>query len=83
MLGQILKFLKSGSKESVLSLLEYLDDLNISNEMFKEHLMGLNLDPKLKEQFEKIEPGVKANFTRQYNKLHQSITKKTGAKGKK
>ena len=51
--------------------------------MFKEHLMGLNLDPKIKEQFDKIEPGTKANFTRQYNKLHQAITKKTGGKGKK
>lgn len=82
-LGQILKYLKNGSKESVLSLLNYLYDLNITNEMFKEHLLGLNLDPKLKEQFDKIEPGVKANFTRQYNKIHQAITKKAGGKAKK
>ena len=70
LLAQILKYLKNGSKDSVLALLEYLDDLNISNEMFKEHLIGLNLDKKVAEAFLKIEPGVKANFTRQYNKLH-------------
>lgn len=50
--------------------------------MFKEHLIGLNLDKTVTEAFQKIEPGVKANFTRQYNKMHQAITKKVTGKGK-
>lgn len=43
--------------------------------------MGLNMDKKINEQFDKISSGTKANFTRNYNKQHQAITKK--AKGKK
>ena len=27
--------------------MEYLDDLNVTNEMVKEHLMGLTLDRKI------------------------------------
>ena len=48
-LYSILGQLKKGSKESILDLLEYLDDLNITNEMIKEHLMGLNMDKKLND----------------------------------
>ena len=39
--------LKKGTSESIDQLLEFMDDLNISNEMIKEHLAILILDPKL------------------------------------
>ena len=42
--------------------------------------MGLNMDKKLSDQFEKIPSGTKATFTRNYNKQHQSIVKKKGGK---
>ena len=67
-LYSILSQLKKGSKDSILDLLEYLDDLNITNEMIKEHLMGLNMDKKIIDQFEKIPSATKSNFTRNYNK---------------
>ena len=67
-LWEILSHLKKGSKDSILDLIEYLDDLNINNEMIKDHLMGLNMDKKINEQFDKISSGTKANFTRNYNK---------------
>ena len=67
-LYSILSQLKKGSKDSILDLLEYLDDLNITNEMIKEHLRGLNMDKKIIDQFEKIPSATKSNFTRNYNK---------------
>jgi replication factor C subunit 1 len=68
LLWEILGHLKKGSKDSILDLIEYLDDLNITNEMIKEHLMGLNMDKKINDQFEKISSATKSNFTRNYNK---------------
>ena len=52
----VLNHLKCGSKDAVQELIEYLDDLNISNEMVKEHLMILSMDKKIQQGFEKIEP---------------------------
>jgi len=46
--------------------------------MIKEHLSILSLDYKITEQLTAISSGLKANFTRQYNKTHQAITKKAG-----
>ena len=47
LLQEILYFLRKGSKDALLDLIAYLDDLNISNEMIKEHLLLLTLDPKI------------------------------------
>ena len=82
-LQQILGFFKSKSKDSVQELVEYLDDLNITNEMMKEHLMILSMDKKLEEAFAKIESGAKAHFTRTYNKLHQDVVRKKATRGKR
>ena len=76
LLQEILYFLKKGTKEAVADLISYLDDLNITNDMVKEHLMILTLDTKIHEQFAKISSGTKAAFTRTYNKGHQDIVRK-------
>jgi hypothetical protein len=52
-----------------------LDDINVSNEMVKEHMLTLSLNPKVAEQFAAIAPGTKANFTRKYNSAHQAIVR--------
>lgn len=65
LLGTILKMLQKGDMDD---LLEYLDDMNITNEMIKEHLLTLALDDGFAPRFDKIDPKVKAAFTRAYNK---------------
>ena len=65
LLETILKMLKKGQIEEVL---DFMDDLKITNEMVKEHLMGLCLNKKTTELFDKIESRNKSAFTREYNK---------------
>ena len=72
--------LKNGQ---VQELIEYMDDLKITNEMVKEHIMGLSLDKKIQAQFEKIDTKTKTAFTREYNKAHKDITKGPTKKGGK
>jgi hypothetical protein len=83
-LQNLYKHLKSGEKEAVLDAIEYMDDMHITNEHFKEHLMGVCGDKKLVESFDKIDPKNKALFTRLFNQSHKDFkpTKTTGAKGK-
>lgn len=69
-LAEILSLLRRGSSDAVEELLEFLDDLNITNEMIKEHLFSLCLNSKIKDQFTNISSGTKASFTRKYNKSH-------------
>ena len=45
--------------------------MNISNEMFKEHLMDLSMDKKIAKQFEDLESSEKAKFTKAYNLGHK------------
>ena len=61
-------------------LVQFLDDLNLNNEMIKEHFLILSMNKKHQEAFNKISPGAKAAFTRHYNKTHQAIVKKKGGK---
>jgi len=81
MLKEILNYLKNNEIDE---LIEYLDDLKVTNEMVKEHLMALCIDSKLKEQFDRIDTKIKSAFTRKYNKSHKEIerigAKKAGAK---
>ena len=60
-----------------------MDDLKITNEMVKEHLMGLCLDKNIQGMFDKIETRTKASFTKEYNKSHQEIKRVGTQKGKK
>lgn len=43
-LAEILNYLK---RDEIPQLMEYLDSINVTNEMVKEHLMGLTLDRKI------------------------------------
>ena len=79
-LEQILQFLKQGD---IPELLRYLDDIGVSNEMVKEHLMGLSLQKDVNARFDKIETKTKSAFTREYNKQHQEIKKIGKTKGGK
>ena len=58
--------------------LEFMDSMGLTNEHLKEHLLTLCMEKKTVEAFESLEPGVKAAFTREYNKQHPSITGKKG-----
>jgi hypothetical protein len=49
LLTDILNMLKSGKIEELIA---FMDDLIISNEMVKEHLMGLSMDKNLQKQFD-------------------------------
>ena len=72
------------SGEAAQEAIDVLDDLKISNEMFKEHLLDLNLNKAVNQNFERIDSGKKAAFTRAYNALHKDPTaRKTGTGGKK
>lgn len=68
-------------KNDIDGLLEYLDDMSVTNEMIKEHLLCLDLSGDWAAKFEKIEPKTKAAFTRAYNKMKEGF-KRTGGKGK-
>lgn len=56
---------------------ELLDEMNISNDMFKEHIVSL-IDKKKGEQMEKLNAKSKAAFTRTYNAGHKTsvVTRK-------
>jgi|TARA_B110001450_G_C17269000_1_gene338701 hypothetical protein len=70
-------------KGDVPELIEYLDSLNITNEMVKEHLMGMSLNKSYQAMFDKVETKTKSAFTKEYNKHHKEITKGPTKKGGK
>ena len=45
-------------------------DLGISNEVFKENLLGLSMDDKLVKNIECLDTAIKTAFTKEYNKKH-------------
>jgi len=67
----------------VPELIEYLDSLNITNDMVKEHLMGLSLNKTYQAMFDKVETKTKTAFTKEYNKTHKEITRGPTKKGGK
>ena len=69
-------------KGDIDGLLEYLDDMSVTNEMVKEHLLCLDLSGEWAAKFDKIEPKTKAAFTRAYNKMKEGF-KRTGGKAGK
>lgn len=83
-LREIYKRLQYG-KDHVSEAVEFMADLGITSEIFKEHLMSLSMDQKLVKDFEALESTVKAAFTREYNKKYAfnatGVTKKAGGKG--
>lgn len=79
-LNILMKFLK---KEKIDEIMVFLDDMNITNDMLKEHVMSLSMDKQLIEAFDKLPTQTKSAFTRAYNKTHCDPTKKTVKKGGK
>jgi Replication factor RFC1 C terminal domain len=51
--------------------MDVMEDLGLTNEHLKEHLMTLCMDPKITEGFEGLDSSAKAAFTREYNKQHK------------
>jgi len=72
-LNVIYKELKEG-KDGIEAAIQVMEDLGISNEIFKENLMGLSMDQKLTRAFDELETQVKSAFTREYNKRNASNT---------
>jgi hypothetical protein len=61
--------------------MEFMDDLKISNEIAKEHLMDLCCDNKLCDKFKNLDSQKKTAFTRAYNKSHKEVTAVKKGKG--
>lgn len=80
-LAIILKYMKKG-KDSVGKAIDFMQQLGITNEHLKEHLLALCMDKKTVEAFEDLDSQLKAAFTREYNKQHKDDVPK-GVKGKK
>jgi diadenosine tetraphosphate (Ap4A) HIT family hydrolase len=59
----------------------FMDDLKISNEIAKEHLMDLCTDTKITDKFKNLDTQKKSAFTRTYNKAHKEITAVKKGKG--
>ena len=54
--------------------MEIMDDLHITNDMFKEHLLDLCLDKDLCNKIQSIPTANKTAFTKEFNKTHKDIT---------
>jgi replication factor C subunit 1 len=62
-------------KDDVDEAIEVMDELNISNDQFKEHLVTLIYDKKRVAQLDKISTKSKSAFTRAYNATHKTSLK--------
>lgn len=84
MLEFIFKYLKKGGAEDVQEAISFMDDLGITNDHLKEHLLELNMDKNVSKKFDELPTATKSSFTRSFNKSHQTAGTKTagGKKGK-
>lgn len=57
----------------VEGLLDYLDEMAVSNDMMREHLLCLDLSGKYEKKMNAIDPKTKSAFTRAYNKLKSGV----------
>jgi len=85
LLSYIYKYLKkhekSGDKEHIVEILEFIKDLGLTNEHLKEHLMTLCMDKKVVESFDNVASTTKSAFTRLFNQENKDDL--VGKKGKK
>ena len=72
-LSMVYKSLKAG-KDGVPDAVDTMENLGLSNENLREHLMGLSMDSKLNKAFDELDSQVKSAFTREYNKRNASNT---------
>lgn len=90
LLAIIFKHLKQFSRDKdpdvMDELIDFMKKLGISMDHFKEHLLTLSMDKKIVEQFENLDPPIKAAFTKAFNKEKEKLTgtvlKKGDAKAK-
>lgn len=67
--------LKDLQQDRIDRAIDFLDKLNISNEMLKEHLLDLCLNQKTREQFDKgLSTSQKTAFTKAWNQGHKDPT---------
>jgi len=65
-------------------VIELLNEIKFTNEMVKEHLVGLSLNKKLIDELDRVPTQVKSAFTKAYNKSHSKGMKMfKGTKGAK
>ena len=67
----LMVLLKLIRRKDASDAIEYMEDLGITNEILKEHLLYLCMDDKITQSFEDLDSSVKAAFTREYNKQHK------------
>jgi hypothetical protein len=48
-----------------------MDDLNLTNDHLKEHLLGLVMTKGIVDCFENLPTQTKSSFTRSFNKVHK------------
>ena len=80
---QLKRFERDGDKGHVGEAIEFMKDLGITQEHFKEHLMGLCMDKKTVRDFEELNPQTKSAFTKEANKELREDLKGKKAGGKK
>ena len=68
-------------QEQIEAVMEFLDGLNITNDMFKEHLPELLFSEKTQKLLSGLPTKIKTALTRVYNKTHQTSIKR-GKKSK-
>lgn len=64
-----------------MELLDFMKDLGLNMEHFKEHLMSLCMDKKTVDSFDNISTNTKSAFTRMFNVENKDDL--VGKKGKK
>lgn len=72
MFDVIIKHLEKDDYDEAIAV---MDDLNITNEQFREHLLGLLFDKKRLKKADDLNPKSKAAFTRTYNATHKTSLK--------
>jgi hypothetical protein len=66
-LTEFLALMKRGEKEDFEEIMDYMDEYKISKDQYAEHLMGLCMDRKIKDGFDKLDSKTKSAFTRLFN----------------
>lgn len=51
-LEYIYKYLKKGNEESIMNAIAFMDDLGITNDHLKEHLMTLSMNKDVNDRFD-------------------------------
>ena len=69
---QIYNLLKNDELDEAIKV---MDELNITNDQFKEHVVTLLFDKKRADKLNKLSTKTKTAFTKAYNNLHKTSLK--------